>query len=85
MIADLSPGYGYTAIVVALLGRTSPLGALVAALFFGGLTVGGAAMETGVGVPASVVTIIEYLVVLLLIAHTAWQTLRQANSGKVEA
>jgi ABC-type uncharacterized transport system permease subunit len=85
MIADLSPGYGYTAIVVALLGRTSPLGALLAALFFGGLTVGGAAMETGVGVPASVVTIIEYLVVLLLIAHGAWQTLRQPNSAKAEA
>jgi simple sugar transport system permease protein len=79
MIANLSPGYGYTAIVVALLGRSSPLGALAAALFFGALTVGGSTMETGVGVPASVVTIIQYLVVLLLVAHGALRLTRQAR------
>ncbi|MCW6005707.1 ABC transporter permease [Micromonospora sp. CPCC 205371] len=78
MITNLSPGYGYTAIVVALLGRSSPAGTLVAALFFGALTVGGAAMETGVGVPASVVTIIQYLVVLLLVAHSALRLVRGA-------
>jgi simple sugar transport system permease protein len=85
MIANLSPGYGYTAIVVALLGRTSPLGALAAALFFGALTVGGASMETGVNVPSSVVTIVQYLVVLLLIGHSAWRMLRQTNSSEAEA
>lgn len=77
MIVDLSPGYGYSGIVVALLGRTTPVGALIAAFFFGALSVGGQAMETAVGVPASVVTVIQYLVVLLLIARGAAGLLRR--------
>ncbi|WP_213814437.1 ABC transporter permease [Glaciihabitans sp. dw_435] len=79
MIVNLSPGYGYTAIVVALLGRSSPLGALFAALFFGALSAGGASMETSVGVPASLVTIVQYLTVLLVIAYTAFRTLRRPS------
>jgi ABC-type uncharacterized transport system permease subunit len=71
MIVDLSPGYGYSGIVVALIGRNSPLGVLLAAFFFGALSVGGQAMETSVGVPASVVTVIQYLVVLLIVARGA--------------
>jgi ABC-type uncharacterized transport system permease subunit len=71
MIVDLSPGYGYSGIVVALIGRNSPVGALVAAFFFGALSVGGQSMETSVAVPASVVTVIQYLVVLLIIAMGA--------------
>ncbi|PRY68816.1 nucleoside ABC transporter membrane protein [Glaciihabitans tibetensis] len=79
MIVNLSPGYGYTAIVVALLGRSTPLGAFLAALFFGALSAGGASMETSVGVPASVVTIVQYLTVLLVIAYTAARTLRRPS------
>ncbi|KPI05278.1 ABC-type transporter, integral membrane subunit [Actinobacteria bacterium OK074] len=85
MIVDLSPGYGYSGIVVALLGRTSPIGSLIAAFFFGALSVGGQAMETSVGVPASVVTIIQYLVVLLLIARGALQLGRGTAPAGQEA
>ena len=79
MIVNLSPGYGYTAIVVALLGRSTPIGAFFAALFFGALSAGGAAMETSVGVPASLVIIVQYLTVLLVIAYTAFRTLRRPS------
>lgn len=85
MIVDLSPGYGYSGIVVALLGRTSPIGALIAAFFFGALSVGGQSMETSVDVPASVVTIIQYLVVLLLIARGALQLRRRPAPAGQEA
>ncbi len=36
-----SPGYGYTAIIVAWLGRLNPFGIILAAYMFGGLLVGG--------------------------------------------
>jgi len=36
-----SPGYGYTAIIVAWLGRLNPFGIILAAYLFGGLLVGG--------------------------------------------
>jgi simple sugar transport system permease protein len=84
MIVNLSPGFGYTAIVVALLGRSTPIGALLAGLFFGALSAGGASMETSVGVPASLVTIVQYLTVLIVIGYSAALTLRKPSRTAVE-
>lgn len=60
----LSPGYGYTAIAVALLARLHPLAVIPAALFFGGLEAGASAMQRTAGVPAVVTQVIQGLVVL---------------------
>lgn len=64
---DFSPGYGFTAIVVALLGRDNALKVTLAALFFGLLLVGGTALEVSYQVPAALVEIIQALVILFLI------------------
>jgi simple sugar transport system permease protein len=77
MIPNLSPGWGYTAIVIALLGGTSPVPVAAAAFFFAALEVGATSMETAVQVPASTVTTIQYLVVLFVIARNAFQLLRR--------
>lgn len=77
MIEYISPGYGYTAIVVALLGQLNPLGVLAAAILFGGLEVGATTMESAVGVPSAVVTVIQYLIVLFLIGRGAFDLIRQ--------
>lgn len=69
MIENISPGYGYTAIVVALLGQLNPPGVLAAALLFAALQVGAGTMESAVGVPSSVVTIIQYLIVIFIIGR----------------
>lgn len=69
MIENISPGYGYTAIVVALLGRTNPPAVFIAAVLFAGLQVGASTMESAVGVPSSIATIIQYLVVLLIMGR----------------
>lgn len=52
------PGYGYTAIAVALLGDLNPLGLLPAAFLFGILSAGGGAMERNAGVPAVTVSLV---------------------------
>ena len=65
----ISQNYGYTAIIVALLGRLSALGTLFAAIFVAGLTVGGQAMSVTDSLPYSLVSAIEGIfVVFLLIA-----------------
>ncbi len=47
MIENLSPGFGYTAIIVALLGQTNPLGVLAAAVLFAALPeIGSTTMES---------------------------------------
>ena len=52
MIENLSPGFGYTAIIVALLGQTNPFGVLAAAFLFAALQIGASTMESAAGVPS---------------------------------
>ena len=77
MIENLSPGYGYTAIMVALLGQTNPLGALAAAFLFAALEVGATTMEAAAHVPSTIATFIQGLVVLFLIARDGLPALRR--------
>jgi ABC-type uncharacterized transport system permease subunit len=63
-----SPGYGFSGIAVALLGRLHPAGVLAAALFFGALTVGSNAMQREAQVSVHVAEVVQAAVVLLLIA-----------------
>ena len=64
---DFSPGYGFTAIVIALLGRGNAFKVVLAALFFGLLLVGGTSLEVAYTVPSALVEIIQALVILFLI------------------
>jgi len=67
---SLSPGYGYTAIAVALLARLHPLGVIATGIFFGALQAGGAAMQRNAGVPSVLVSIVEALLILAMVAVT---------------
>lgn len=68
---NLSPGYGYTAIAVALLARLDALGVIVAGILFGALEAGATGMQRDAGVPAVAANVVEALVILLLLATTA--------------
>ena len=48
---DMSPGYGYSGIVIAMLAGLHPLGVLLAALFVAGVLVGADSMSRAIGVP----------------------------------
>lgn len=68
---NLSPGYGYTAIAVALLARLNPVAAIGSAVVFGALEAGAAAMQRDAQVPAGMVSVAEACVILVLLA-TEW-------------
>src|SRR5699024_7634488 len=55
---------GFDAITVALLGRSGPVGIVLAGLLFAGLSTGGRFMESDQGVPLDLVQVIQVLVVL---------------------
>ncbi len=65
---NLSPGYGYTAIAVALLARLNPMAAIGSAVVFGALEAGAAAMQREAEVPAGMVGVAEACVILVLLA-----------------
>lgn len=69
----ISPGYGYTAIAVALLARLDPRWVVVTAIGFGALEAGGAAMQRDAGVPAVAVQIVTATTLLLVLAATRWR------------
>lgn len=65
---NLSPGYGYTAIAVALLARLHPLAVLGTAVLFGALEAGSLAMQRDAGVPSVLVDVLEALLILGVLA-----------------
>lgn len=79
---SLSPGYGYTAIVVALLGRLDPLAIVPSAILFGALESGALAMQREAGIPSVVVIAVEAVLVLALLLAERWRVMRPAPSQR---
>ncbi|QIK73071.1 ABC transporter permease [Propioniciclava coleopterorum] len=59
---------GFDAITVALLGRSKPLGIVLAGLLFGGLHSGGLAMQNFADTPLTLSTVLQALIVLFVAA-----------------
>jgi len=64
----LSPGWGYTAIAVALLAGLSPLAVLGTGVLFGALEAGAGAMQREAGIPAVWVVAVQALIILAVLA-----------------
>lgn len=71
LFASLSPGYGFTAIAVALLARLHPIGVLGAGVLFGALEAGAQGMQRDAGVPAVAVTAVEAVVIIAILLADA--------------
>ena len=67
LFQNLSPGYGFTAIAVALLARLDPLGVIASGVLFGALEAGAAAMQRDVGVPSVTVYVVEAVVIIVVL------------------
>lgn len=65
---NLSPGYGFSAIAVAILARLEPARVLFAALLFAVLETGALGMQRDAGVPSVVALALEAVIILLVIA-----------------
>ncbi len=65
---DVDAGFGFDAITVALLGRGSPLGTVLAGLLFGAFRAGGVVMGAQTSTPPDVVSVIEPVMVLFIAA-----------------
>jgi simple sugar transport system permease protein len=59
---------GFNGIVVALFGGLNPLWTIISAFFFGGLIVGGSALQVATGVPSDLVTALSGIVVVLVVS-----------------
>ena len=77
LIEGFSPGYGFEAIAIALLGGLNPFGITAAALLFGALDAGGAGLQaSGSGVPSAVVQLTAALAVIYVLIALGLLTAR---------
>jgi general nucleoside transport system permease protein len=67
---DMSPGYGYSGIVIAMLAALHPLGVVAAAVFVAGILVGADSMGRAVGVPTYIADVINATALIAMLVAT---------------
>lgn len=82
---NLSPGYGFTAIAVALLARLNPWGIILSGVMFGALEAGAGAMQRDAGVPSVAVYVVEAAVIVVALLANASGTRALAAGGPAVA
>jgi general nucleoside transport system permease protein len=65
---NISPGYGFTAIIVAFLGRLHPIGILIAALFLALTYIGGEAAQISLKVPLDLTKVFQGILLFYVLA-----------------
>ena len=74
---------GFNGIVVALFGGLNPLWTIFSAFFFGGLIVGGSALQVATGVPSDLVTALSGIIVVLVVSLEYMRRRARARSNAV--
>jgi simple sugar transport system permease protein len=81
---DLSPGYGYTGIIVAMVAGLNPIGVIPVAILFGALINGSAQMRIATGVPTALTFAIQAIVLLSLLSAQVLTRFRVRRVEHVE-
>jgi ABC-type uncharacterized transport system permease subunit len=68
LAGGFSAGYGFDAIALALLGKSHPLGVVLAALLFGTLRSGATRMQSIASIPVDIISIIQALIIVFVAA-----------------
>ena len=67
---DMSPGYGYAGIVIAMLAALHPLGVIAASVFVAGVLVGADSMSRAIGVPTYIADVIVAAALISVLVAT---------------
>ena len=65
---NISPGYGFTAIIVAFLGRLNPVGILIAGLFLALTFIGGESAQIALKVPLDLTKVFQGILLFFVLA-----------------
>jgi len=79
-----SAGYGFDAIALALLGKSHPLGVVVAGLLFGTLRSGATRMQSMAGIPIDIISIIQGLIIIFVAAPAIIRWLYRIRMPRAE-
>lgn len=82
--AGFTANAGFNGIVAALFGGLNPFGAIPASIFFGGLLVGAQNMQRDIGVPASLITTVNGIIVIFAVSSQVFVQHRRQRRRQVE-
>ncbi|WP_313232725.1 ABC transporter permease [Tissierella praeacuta] len=68
LLDNFSKNVGFDGIAAALLGSANPVGVVISSILLGMLQTGANSMQRGVGVPANIVSVIQALIIILVLA-----------------
>jgi simple sugar transport system permease protein len=87
LTADISPGYGYAGIVVAMLAGLSPVGVVISSLFIAGVFVGADSMSRAIGVSSYLADLVVALALLCVLVggFAARYRIRRVGAGAGQA
>lgn len=63
----ISPGYGFTGIIIAMVALLHPFGVVITAILFGGLLNGAVRLQVVTGVPTALINVIQAMVLLFVL------------------
>ena len=82
LMPDISPGYGFTAIIVAFLGRLHPAGVLLAGIAIAVTYIGGEGAQISVGLPKAVTGLFQGIILFYLLAFDLFTRYRIIVSSR---
>ncbi|WP_422387464.1 ABC transporter permease [Arthrobacter sulfonylureivorans] len=86
LTAGVAASFGFDAITVALLGRSTPWGTFAAGVLFGAFRAGGVTMQTNTGTAIDIVLVVQSLIVLFIAAPPLVRTIfRLPEPGQLTA
>ena len=83
LIPGCASGLGFTASALALVGRGTPLGVVLASFLFAALSVGGRSMQAITQTPSDIVVVIQGLVIMFIAAPTLVSAIYRVRARRV--
>jgi simple sugar transport system permease protein len=80
---NFSPGYGYTAIIIAWLAKLNPAAIIIVSILFGGLEAGGFSLQSS-GIPLAMVSMIQGLILFFVLGTEIFARYRVVFKSKSE-
>jgi simple sugar transport system permease protein len=79
-----SAGYGFDSIALALLGKSHPIGVVLAALLFGFLRGGATRMQSMAGIPIDIISVIQGFVIIFVAAPAIIRAIYRLRVARIE-
>jgi len=83
-IQNISPGYGWVGVLVALMSSNNPIAVLPVGILFGALKTGGLGMEAATNVPSELSDVLQAIIILFFAANVVFPSFRKKPTQRKE-